>query len=180
MKKFLALLPFLALMVFVTSCSDDDDDDNPATPTPAAKVLNLVSADGTAKDTIKATMLMTEGTTEEVVFPQIENIGETDVEIEMTIKIDELDAGMAVAACLGNGEGSAECLMGRDAVGSFPYTNKYIVLQANTITTEDHLSIHFQPSNKGTMKGEFIFKNTENEEDVITIPFVFTANSLDI
>ncbi len=176
MKKLLALLPFLALMIFVTSCSDDDEGkDNPIKPTPAVKVLELESS-----ATIESSLLLvTNGESEKVVTPKIKNTGNVDVKLNMEIKIDSNEGDLVVAACLGNGEGEAQCLPGFKALGTHSYDPKEIVVQPNTITEESHIAIHFQPFDKvGTVSGEFIFTNKSNDEDVITIPFTFTSKKL--
>ncbi len=177
MKKLLALLPFLALMIFVTSCSDDDEGkDNPITPTPTVKVLELDSSSAAINTSL---LIVTNGESEKVVTPKIKNTGNVDVKLNMEIKIDTNEGGLVVAACLGNGEGEAQCLPGFDAIGTHTYSPREIVVQPNTVTEESHIAIHFQPFSKvGTVTGEFIFTNKSNDKDVITIPFTFTSKKL--
>ncbi len=180
MKKLLALLPFLALMVFVTSCSDDDDD-SPVTPTPTPveKVLELKTVDGVRADSIIAELQISDnGATESVIIPEILNKGNADVKIQLEIKIDSNtnDDVLVVAACLGNGSGGAQCLPGFSKTGMHVYDKKDIEIQPNVITDDTYISIHFQPAGQaGVVTGELIFTNKANKDDVITIPYYFKA-----
>ncbi len=171
MKKLLALLPFLALMLIVSSCSDDDSTDNPTTPA----VTNVLELESDA--TISKTHLIAASgdNLELVVLPELKNTGDAKVEMKMSIEITSIEGNVAIGACLGDGV-EAQCLNQFDEVGMHDYASKKITLAAQTVTNENHLSVHYYMNNNiGSIKGNLIFTNVANAKDVITIPYEFES-----
>lgn len=160
MKKLLLSAIFFSILFFV-SCGDDDNGTEPT----YEPILKLVSAD----TVVTGSTFMGD---ELVSYAQVENTGNTDIELMAKMEVVELPEGAQIALCLG--------MCYAATTEDFTIPESY-TLAANSLTESHDFSGHYYFNLgafpvTGTAKIKYTIWVEGHPEDAVSYTCTFTVN----